>query len=62
MPTNVFYDMFFCEYNKINVTDISEDEVDKFIKAKSAYNLNIIKTCIVICTILLVVLIIISNL
>ncbi|BDR80758.1 hypothetical protein N072000002_10140 [Clostridium tetani] len=61
LPKDVFYSLLFNEYNQVTVKEIDPEELDKFVKAKNAYNLNIIRICIVICTIFLGILVFINS-
>ena len=53
-PDNITYSKITGEYTKINCKDINVEELNTFIKVKNAYNLNLIRICVVVCTIFFV--------
>lgn len=53
-PDNIIYSKITGEYTKINCKDINVEELNTFIKVKNAYNLNLIRICVVVCTIFFV--------
>ena len=51
IPNNIYYNQWSGNYIKIDCTNLNTNDIDIFLKVKKAYDFNIIKTCIVICTI-----------
>lgn len=54
LPDNINISKWTGEYTKVECKDINVEELNTFIKVKNAYNINLIRICVVICTILFV--------
>lgn len=54
IPDNMFFCEWYGSYIKVDNEDFNIKDIEIFLKVKNAYNFNIIKICIVICTILFV--------
>ena len=54
IPDNVFFSEWYGSYIKVDCDYLNIKDIEMFLKVKNAYNFNIIKICVVICTILLV--------
>lgn len=53
-PNNITHSKITGEYTKINCKEINVEELYTFIKIKNAYNLNLIRICVVVCTVFFV--------
>lgn len=55
LPDNVHYSKWSGNYTKVECTEINREDLELFLKVKNEYNFNIIKICVVICTIFFVI-------
>ena len=53
IPDNIYYNRFTGKYTLINCDSFNQEDLDTFIKVKNAYNLNVIRVCVIILTILI---------
>ena len=58
IPDNIYFSQWSGNYTKVDCNNLNTDNIDIFVKVKNAYNFNIIKNCIVICTVFIVLAII----
>lgn len=58
IPDNIVYNRGTGDYLKIETDRPLNEELDTFLRVKNAYNFNIIRVCIVVCTVFFVIAII----
>lgn len=56
LPNDIYYSEWSGKYTKIDCNELNSDDIDIFIKVKNAYNFNIIRICVVICTVFFILL------
>lgn len=54
MPDDIHYSKVTGRYTKIDTDRPINEESERFIRIKNAYNLNVIRVCVVVCTVFLV--------
>ena len=54
LPNNIYYSQWSGQYTRIDSKELNTDDIDIFIKVKNAYNFNIIRICVVVCTVFFV--------
>lgn len=54
IPDNIYFSEWSGRYTKVYCNELNTEDIDIFIKVKNAYNFNIIKICVVICTVFFV--------
>jgi len=55
LPEDVIYNNHMGQYYKINLEDATDTTIEQFLKVKNAYNLNIIKNCVIVFTVFIII-------
>jgi hypothetical protein len=55
LPENFIYNNSTGNYIKIENQDVTQEDIDRYLKVKNTYNFHIIKNCVLTCTIFFVI-------
>lgn len=54
IPDNIYLSQWDGNHYKVDCDELNTKDIELFLKAENAYNLNLIKICVIICTIFFV--------